>query len=157
MLLQVGALKAEAGQKVYGVAEFEIAGAPYRLPMWLINGSDEGPTLAVTAGVHPAEYASIAGALQVGRTLSPDGLRGRVIVVPVMNMPAFTARSIYVFPLDGKNLNRVFPGNAAGTASEQIAAWVFEHVIRRADYYVDLHGGDLIEALVPLTIFYRSG
>jgi predicted deacylase len=156
-MLQVGALKAEAGRKVYGAAEFDVDGAPYRLPMWLINGSDDGPTLVVTAGVHPAEYASIAGALHVGRTLSPGGLRGRVIVVPVMNMPAFTARSIYVCPLDGKNLNRVFPGNAAGTASEQIAAWVFEHVIRRADYYVDLHGGDLIEALVPFSVFYRSG
>ena len=157
MLLQVGSLKAEAGQKVYGVAEFALAGAPYRLPMWLVNGTADGPTLAVTAGVHPAEYASIAGALHVGQTLEPQGLSGRVIVVPVMNLPAFTSRSIYVCPLDGKNLNRVFPGNAAGTASEQIAAWVFEHVIRRADYYVDLHGGDLIEALVPFTIFYRSG
>jgi hypothetical protein len=157
MLLQVGELKAEPGQKVYGVAMFDVAGTAYRLPMWLINGTAAGPTLAVTAGVHPAEYASIAGALHVGQTLTPEGLRGRVIVVPVMNLPAFTARSIYVCPLDGKNLNRVFPGNPGGSASEQIAAWVFEHVIGRADYYVDLHGGDLIEALVPFTIFYRSG
>jgi predicted deacylase len=156
-MLQVGALKADKGQKVYGSAEFEVAGAPYRLPLWLINGSDDGPTLVVTAGVHPAEYASIAGALHFGQTLAPAGLRGRAIVVPVMNLPAFAARAIYVCPLDGKNLNRVFPGNPAGTASEQIAAWVFEHVIRQADFYVDLHGGDLIEALVPFSIFYRSG
>ena len=74
-----------------------------------------------------------------------------------MNMPAFAARSIYVCPLDGKNLNRVFPGDAHGTASEQIAAWVFTNVIAQADYYVDLHGGDLVEALVPFTIFFRSG
>ncbi len=43
-------------------------------------------------------------------------------------MPAFTARSIYVCPLDGRNLNRVFPGDARGTASEQIADWVFRNV-----------------------------
>jgi uncharacterized protein len=84
-------------------------------------------------------------------------VRGRVVVVPVMNLPAFTARSIYVCPLDGKNLNRVFPGDPAGTASEQIAAWVFKNVIAQADSYVDLHGGDLVEALVPFTIFFRSG
>jgi predicted deacylase len=125
--------------------------------MWLVNGRGDGPTLVVTAGVHAAEYASIAAALDLGRSLDPDALRGRVIVVPVMNLPAFAARSIYVCPLDGKNLNRVFPGNAKGTASEQIAAWVFEHVIRQADYYADLHGGDLVEALVPFTIFFRSG
>jgi predicted deacylase len=80
-----------------------------------------------------------------------------VIVVPVVDMPAFPARSIYVCPLDGKNPNRVFPGNAQGTASEQIADWLFRNVITRATCYVDLHGGDLIEALVPFTIFSRSG
>jgi predicted deacylase len=72
-------------------------------------------------------------------------------------MPSFAARSIYVCPLDGKNPNRVFPGDAGGTASEQLADWVFRNVIAQADYYVDLHGGDLIEALVPFTIFFRTG
>jgi len=156
-LLQVGALTAAAGEKRYGVNEFSVQGQTYRLPMWLVNGHAEGPTLVVTGGVHAAEYASIAAALDLGRRLEPGALRGRVVVVPVMNMPAFVSRSIYVCPLDGKNLNRVFPGNASGTASEQIAGWVFQNVIKQADYYVDLHGGDLIEALVPFTIFFRSG
>src|SRR5579872_3400516 len=157
VVFQVGSLQAAPNQKTYGVNEFTVARQPYRLPMWLVNGAREGPTLAVTAGVHPAEYASIAAALQFGQTIDPAQIRGRVIIVPVMNLPAFSARSIYVCPLDGKNLNRVFPGNPDGTASEQIAAWVFQHAIAQGDYYVDLHGGDLVEALVPFTIFYRSG
>ncbi len=156
-VLTVGSLTAARGEKRFGVNEFPVQGRPYRLPMWLVNGRADGPLLVVTAGVHPAEYASIAAALALGQSLDPATLRGRVVVVPVMNMPGFTARSIYVCPLDGKNLNRVFPGNSTGTASEQIAAWVFENVIGRADYYADLHGGDLIEALVPFTIFYHSG
>ncbi|HEY3885804.1 MAG TPA: M14 family metallopeptidase [Vicinamibacterales bacterium] len=155
--LTVGSITAQPGEKRYGINEFPIDGKPYRLPMWLVNGRGDGPTLVVTAGVHPAEYASIAAALEVAQTLDPKSLRGSVIVVPVMNLPALTARSIYVCPLDGKNLNRVFPGDAGGTASEQIAAWVFDNVIKRADYYIDLHGGDLIEALVPFTIFHKSG
>jgi len=156
-MLRVGRLTAAPGEKRYGVAAFDVQGKPYCLPMWLINGAADGPTLVVTAGVHAAEYASIAAALDFGQSLAPAGLHGRVIVVPVLNRPAFTARSIYVCPLDGKNLNRVFPGDPRGTASEQIAAWIFEQVIRQADYFIDLHGGDLIEALVPFTIFYRSG
>jgi predicted deacylase len=156
-VLKVGTLSAARGEKLYGVNEFPVQGQPYRLPMWLIHGNADGPTLVVTAGVHAAEYASIAAALDLGRSLDPRGLRGRVIVVPVMSMPAFTARSIYVCPLDGRNLNRVFPGDANGTASEQIADWVFRNVISQANYYVDLHGGDLIEALVPFTILFRSG
>src|SRR5262245_34636362 len=156
-VLQIGSLIAARGEKRYGVERFPIDGHPYWLPLWAINGREDGPTLVVTAGVHAAEYASIAAALDLGRSLDPAALHGRVIVIPVMNMPAFGARSIYVCPLDGKNLNRVFPGNAAGTASEQIADWVFRNAIAQADYYVDLHGGDLVEALVPFTIFFRSG
>jgi predicted deacylase len=76
-------------------------------------------------------------------------------VAPIANMPAFRARSIYVSPLDGLNLNRVFPGKADGTVSEQLALWLFENLIEQADYYVDLHGGDLIEALVPFSIYNR--
>lgn len=155
--LQVGPLSAQPGEKRYGVVEFPVDGQPYTLPLWLINGDADGPTLVVTGGVHAAEYASIAAALELGRSLQPKGLRGRVIVVPVVNMPGFAARSIYICPLDGKNPNRVFPGNAHGTASEQLADWLFRNVISAADYYVDMHGGDLIEALVPFTIFFRTG
>ena len=155
--LVVGPLSAEVGEKCYGVAEFRVQDQPYKLPLWLIHGDKPGPTLVVSGGIHAAEYASIAAALALGQTLQPLGLHGRVIVVPVVNLPGLAARSIYVCPLDGKNPNRVFPGDAHGTASEQIADWVFRNVISQADYYVDLHGGDLIEALVPFTIFFRSG
>lgn len=155
--LTVGALSAARGAKTFGINEFPVDARSYRLPMWLINGSAAGPTLVITAGVHAAEYASIAAALDVGRSLDSANLTGRVIVVPVLDVPALGARSIYVCPLDGKNPNRVFPGNPRGTASEQIADWVFRNVISQANYYVDLHGGDLIEALVPFTIFFRSG
>ena len=155
--LVVGQLSAGPGEKRYGVVEFPVQNQAYKLPLWLINGSEAGPTLVVTGGVHGAEYASIAAALDFGQSLAPNGLHGRVIVVPVVNLPGFAARSIYICPLDGKNPNRVFPGDAGGTASEQYADWVFRNVITQADYYVDMHGGDLIEALIPFTIFFRSG
>lgn len=153
----VGCLSANPGTKTAGIQEISVAGKPYTFPMFLVNGATEGPTLAVTAGIHGAEYASIAAALELGQRLQPSVLRGRLIVVPVANMPAFQARAIYVCPLDGINLNRVFPGKAEGGATEQIAGWIFQNVIKQADYYVDLHGGDLIEALVPFTIYPQTG
>jgi predicted deacylase len=156
-MFEVGQLAAGPGEKRYGVVEFPVEGQPYRLPLWLIHGDETGPTLVVTGGVHAAEYASIAAALELGQSLDAKGLRGRVIVVPVVNLPGFAARSIYVCPLDGKNPNRVFPGDAGGTGTEQLADWVFRNIIAQADYYVDLHGGDMIEALVPFTIFFRTG
>jgi predicted deacylase len=155
--IEVGQLSAARGEKCYGTVTFSVCGQPYALPLWLIHGEQDGPTLVVTGGVHAAEYASIAAALDLGRSLEPKAIRGRVIVVPVVNMPGFTARSIYVCPLDGKNPNRVFPGNPNGTATEQLADWLFRNVIKQADYYVDMHGGDLIEALAPFTIFAQTG
>jgi len=153
----VGALSAAPGEKRYGVVEFVVGGHPYKLPLWLIHGDKPGPTLVVTGGVHAAEYASIAAALDLGQSLLPQGLCGRVIIVPVVNMPGFAARSIYVCPLDGKNPNRVFPGDPDGSPTEQLADWLFRNVISQADYFVDLHGGDLVEELLPFTIFFRSG
>jgi predicted deacylase len=135
----------------------EPGGQALELPVFLINGAGDGPTLCITGGVHAAEYASIAAALEVGQGLQPAQLRGRVIVIPVVNLPGFPVRAIYVCPLDGKNPNRFFPGDPGGSPTEQLTAWIFENAIRQANYYIDLHGGDLIEALTPFTLFYRSG
>jgi len=155
--LTVGSLFVGRGEKTFGTQQVSVSGRQVALPVFLINGREPGPTLAVTAGIHAAEYAGIAAALELGRSLSPQALRGQVIIAPVANTAGFRARSIYVCPLDGVNLNRVFPGNPEGGATEQLAHWLFRNVIRQANYYVDLHGGDLIEALIPFTIYHRSG
>jgi hypothetical protein len=156
-LLRIGTTTVASGSKAASVEELRLGDRTVRFPIFAINGARPGPMLAVTAGIHGAEFASIEAALQIGRSVRPEDLRGRLAVVAVANMPAFLARAIYVCPLDGVNLNRVFPGKAEGTATEQIAFWLFENVIRGADYYVDMHGGDLIEALVPFTIYHDSG
>jgi hypothetical protein len=65
-VLKAGSLTANSGEKSFGINEFPVEGPPYQLPMWLINGSADGPTLVVTAGVHGAEYSSIAAALELG-------------------------------------------------------------------------------------------
>jgi predicted deacylase len=156
-LLHIAGLTASPGQKVSEHVSVSVAGIQVRVPLFLINGAHPGPTLVVTAGIHGAEYASIEAALRLGRTLDAGVLRGRVIIAPIANPPAFTARSIYVSPPDGKNLNRQFPGQARGTFSQSLAYWLFEEVIRRADAFVDLHGGDLIEALEPFVIYFHTG
>lgn len=155
--LVVGNFSAKAGEKVTGTQVFEVKGTKYHLPLFLINGKNAGPTLVITGGVHAAEYASIAAALETGQNLDAQKLSGQVIIAPVINTPGYSARSIYVNPLDNINLNRVFPGNPEGGVSEQVANWVFQNVISKGDYYVDMHGGDLVEALTPFTIIHRSG
>ncbi|HYM90324.1 MAG TPA: M14 family metallopeptidase [bacterium] len=153
--LGVGPLRAAPGTKVTGF--LEVPGTPIAMPVTLVHGTAPGPVLSVTAGVHGGEYPGIEAAIRTAAALDPAGIRGSVIIVHVVDVPAFHGRNIYVCPLDGKNPNRVFPGNPAGTASERLAHTVFTEVIARADFYVDLHGGDLNEALVPFTILLESG
>lgn len=155
--LVVGNLVAKTGEKKTGVVEFTVADQPYSLEIFLINGQEDGPILVITAGIHAAEYASVAAALEVGQNLTPDGLCGSVIIVPVVNQRGFRVRSIYINPMDGLNLNRVYPGKVDGAPSEQIANWMFQNVMKQATYYIDLHGGDLIEALIPFTVFFKTG
>jgi len=155
--LCVGSLAAKPGEKVSGNCTLSIDGNKFTLPVYLINGKAEGPTFVITAGVHAAEYASIAAALEIGQKYTPETIQGQLIIVPLINQAGFPVRSIYVNPMDEVNLNRVFPGNSDGSPSEQIAAWVFENIMVQADYFIDLHGGDLIESLIPFVIFPEVG
>lgn|SRR5690625_913945 len=125
------------------------------VPLTVIRGAAEGPTLLVTAGVHGAEYASIEAALRLGQ-LDPAALSGTLVLLPLVNHPAFAARSIYINPLDGKNLNRVFPGDPQGTFAEQLADWLTTGFVQQADAWIDLHGGDMNEALTPFVIHRRG-
>jgi len=122
-------------------------------PVIEVSGDSAGPRLSVIAGVHGCEYASMAGVRRWVSALSGRSLRGTVQVVPVVNLSAFRARSAFVVPEDGKNLNRCFPGSSDGTAAERLAAAVFEQVIVGSDALVDMHAGDLVEALEPFALY----
>lgn len=125
------------------------------IPFGIIEGAQPGPCLLVTAGVHGSEYCSIETALRLLK-LSPERIKGTLIVLPILNLQGFHKRSIYVMPQDGKNLNRMFPGDAAGTISQRLAHWLTTSVYPLADAYIDLHGGDLDEGLAPFTIYPRA-
>jgi predicted deacylase len=115
------------------------------IPITVIKGSKPGPVLALTAGIHGYEYPPIL-ALQ---RLQVKKLAGTLIIVHVANMPSFLGRTVYFSPLDGKNLNRVFPGKENGTESERIAHAITTQVIDKCDYLLDLHCGDGNESLRP--------
>ncbi len=155
--LKLGALSAKPGSRIFGTHKLNIDGHATKLPIFLFNGAYDGPALAITGGIHGAEYASIEAALRLAHSLDPAKLHGRVIVLPIVSMQAYKSRSIYIVPMDGKNLNRQFPGDAEGTASEQLAYWLTFNVFKQVNYYVDLHGGDLNEALIPFTVFQKAG
>ena len=122
------------------------------IPFGIVEGAAPGPCLLVTAGVHASEYCSIEAAVRLMKT-DPAILKGTLVILPILNISGFKARSIYVMPEDGKNLNRMFPGSPDGSAGERLAHWLVTECFPKADAYLDLHGGDMSEALAPFTIY----
>ncbi len=127
--------------------------AGLEVPVAEIGGALDGPRLTVIAGVHGCEYAPMAAVRRWIAELESAELRGRILAVPVLNLPAFRARTPFVVPDDGKNLNRCFPGDPAGTLADRLAHAAFTQLIDGADAVVDAHAGDLVEALEPFALY----
>ena len=117
-----------------------------------ITGASSGPVLFVGAGVHGGEYPSVEAVIRLSRTINPQALSGTLILMPVLNLPAFQERTMFVCPIDAVNPNRVFPGAPSGSYSEQMTHALINEFVVHADAYLDLHGGDIPESLVPFSI-----
>jgi predicted deacylase len=126
-----------------------------KIPVSIFHGSKAGKILVITAGVHGSEYSPIIALQKLREQIDPKLLSGTVILVHVTNPPAFFRRGIYYGP-DGKNLNRVFPGKPDGTITERIAHVLTEKLIRRSDYYIDVHSGDNNESLREYVVYYEN-
>jgi predicted deacylase len=107
------------------------------LPIAIVSGSD-GPTVLVLAGSFGDETESPVAAAQVARMLDPATMAGRVIVVPMANQPAAHAGTRNS-PVDGRNLNRSYPGDVRGTPTSIIADYIERHLMSVSDLVLDLH------------------
>ncbi|HSB79981.1 MAG TPA: succinylglutamate desuccinylase/aspartoacylase family protein [Candidatus Methylomirabilis sp.] len=151
-------IAAEIGKKQRGYLTVgETPMGPIQIPLLILHGAKPGPTLCLTAGVHAAEYPAIDAVLRTVARLDPADLSGTVVAVPVVNSPMFRARSAFLSPIDGLNLNRTFPGKPKGTISEVIADLLLNEVVARADFHIDCHGGDLPEVLWPYSGYAMTG
>jgi len=125
-------------------------------PCYEAAGAADGPRLCVLAGVHGCEYSGIAAVGRFMRSLDTSVLSGSIVAVPIVSPAMFAGRAAFVSPADGKNPNRCFPGDPDGTYSEQLAHHIFTELIAPSDALVDVHGGDLVEALEPFALFDDS-
>ena len=155
--LSVGTATARPGEMASGVITVPAGSDPgTEIPVSVVNGAKPGPVLALVAGTHGYEYTSIVALPRVLAKLDPKRMAGAVILVHMANPPAFYERRIYR-NVDGKNLNRVYPGNASGTQTERIAFALTRDVIDKATHLIDMHCGDGNESLWRYSYWQITG
>jgi predicted deacylase len=106
--------------------------------MSVVNG--DGPTVLLMAGNHGDEYQGQIAIMKLMRELDKAQVRGRIIMIPILNMPASKAAT-RLSPLDGENFNRCFPGKVDGSISEMLAHYLTHVLFPISDVVIDLHTG----------------
>ena len=154
----VGTASAAPGRKATGVLAVPAGSdAGLDIPVAVVRGSRSGPVLALVAGAHGTEYASIVAVEKLIERLDPAQVSGTVILVPLLNTASFEQKVPHVNPVDGKNMNRFYPGKSDGTQTERALFAVTKQIVERCDYLVDFHGGDLDEDLRPYSYWLKTG
>ena len=113
-------------------------GDPVRIPVTIINGEREGPTLCLSAAAHGDELNGIEIVREVAHEWDHSTLRGTLVCLPVLNVPGFIAQQRYL-PIYDRDLNRSFPGSSDGTSARRIADRVFRNFIKPCDLGLDFH------------------
>jgi predicted deacylase len=159
----VGTATAAMGVRASGVIHVPPGvDAGYDIPVAVIHGARPGPVLAVVAGAHGTEYASIIAVetlMSAGPAppIDPAALSGTVILVPIVNIASFEKLTPHVNPVDNKSMNRFYPGTAGGTQTDRASYVMTKEVVEKCDHLIDLHGGDLDENLRPYSYWTVTG
>ena len=155
---RVGTASAARGQKVTGVIEVPPGSdGSLNIPVAVVHGTKAGPVLALVAGSHGTEYASIIALEKLIAMLDPADISGTVIIVPLINIPSFEQKVPHLNPIDKKNMNRFYPGKVDGTQTERASYLITKQVVEQCDHLIDLHGGDTDESLRPYSYWTKTG
>ncbi|MFY1045840.1 succinylglutamate desuccinylase/aspartoacylase family protein [Chryseobacterium sp. GP-SGM7] len=124
------------------------------LPVTIIKGKQKGAVFTIVAGIHGYEYPPIIAVQELLKEIQPENVKGSLIIIPVANVESFQKRTPFINPLDQKNLNTAFPGSENGTPTDQIAHIITKEIISNSTLFLDIHGGDANEDLLPFVCYY---
>ncbi len=120
---------------------------PMNLPVYVVHGRQEGPTLLVTAAVHGDEIIGVEIIRRILGSKSIRGISGTLVAVPIVNVYGFISNSRYT--PDRRDLNRCFPGSPNGALASQLADVLVTQLLTQADYSIDLHSAAVHRANLP--------
>jgi uncharacterized protein len=139
--ITVGSASAKPGELARGaISAGEMRNTtPLDIPVMVVNGEKEGPTILIACGAHPPEISTLEAARRVVRDeVKPSKLRGSIIWIPVQNPLAYEAAA-RASPEDGGNISGLYPGDAHGPITSRIANAIWNEAVLQSDYVLDVH------------------
>jgi predicted deacylase len=151
--MNIGGIECGRGERAFGYMQVdETRGRlPVSIPINILRGLEDGPTLLVDAALHGEENIGTVAIGQLLRTIEPKDIKGTLIAIPVVNTAGFEFQQREVV-WDGKDLNRQGEGDPNGTAAQRLAFAYLNEVVYKSDYYIDIHSGGP-DAYVYYTIY----
>ena len=122
------------------------------LPIAYAKNGD-GPGAILTGANHGDEYEGPIALQDLANRIDVDKIRGRVIIIPMMNYPAFRAAT-RVSPIDDLNMNRIFPGDPAGSITRLIADYITRQLLPMCDFVLDIHSGGKTLEFLPFAAYH---
>lgn len=116
------------------------------IPGSVTKGNQDGPRLLLIAGIHGDELNGVAVVRRIIRTLDPRDISGTVVSIPVVNVWGVLSQSRYM--IDGRDLNRSFPGSEGGSYTARVARSI-RRIAERCDYVVDFHSASGGRSNIP--------
>ncbi|MEX2122392.1 MAG: succinylglutamate desuccinylase/aspartoacylase family protein [Woeseia sp.] len=117
------------------------------MPVHVVNGRTEGPTLFLTAAIHGDELNGVEIIKRLLKRPVLKSLRGCILAVPVVNIFGFIDQSRYL--PDRRDLNRSFPGRVSGSLAARLANLVATEIVANSDFGIDLHTGAVYRTNFP--------
>ncbi len=140
------------GRRDYWLAlEHDSIWGDHLIPLTVFVGPETKPNegLVSFGSNHGNEYEGPVALKHLLREIRIEDVRGRIILIPVLNPSAFRAGTRESSPDDGVNLNRAFVDGAGKSPAlsgitHRIAAFVRDYIWPRVHIVLDLHsGGDV--------------
>ena len=123
------------------------------IPIAVVNGG-KGPAVLFTGGVHGDEYEGQIAVSRLARRLDPQSVRGKVILMPAVDLPAALAGR-RMCPIDGRDFNRCLPGDPRGSFCQMLAHFIDTVLLPQVEISVDVHAaGNAMEAALSSTMHW---
>lgn len=121
--------------------------ADITIPLQVICGKISGPTLFISAAIHGDELNGVEITRRLIKTSALKGLKGTLIVIPIVNVFGIIQHSRYL--PDRRDLNRSFPGSKRGSLAARLAYMFIDEIVSQCDYGIDLHTGAIHRSNLP--------